>query len=61
MGHTQKSANKEIHNNPTLPQKSRKFSNKQSNVTLKGTRKRKTNKARNEFKGKNNQDQSGNT
>ena len=34
------SSKREVYSNTTLPQKTRKISNKQSNIILKGTRKR---------------------
>ena len=36
------SSKREVYSNTTLPQKTRKISNKQSNLILKGTRKRST-------------------
>ena len=41
MGDSKSSSKKEIHNNASLPQETRKISNKQSNLTPKGTRKEK--------------------
>ena len=45
MGHTQKNSSKrEVHNNASSPQETRNISNKQSNLTPKVTRKRRTKK-----------------
>ena len=42
------SPKRDLHSVPSLPQETRKISNKQSNLTLKVTRKRTTNKAQSE-------------
>lgn len=41
MGDSKSSSKKEIHNNASLPQETRKISNRQSNLTPKGSRKEK--------------------
>ena len=48
MGHWESEPKWEIHSIIGLPQDKRQISNKQSNFTLKGTRKRTTNKAQTE-------------
>ena len=53
----QKQFKRDVYNNIILPQETRIISNKQSNITPKGTRKR-TNKAQNQWKEGNNKDQS---
>ena len=42
MGFSKSSAKKEVHSNTSLPQETRETLNKQSNFTLKATRKRRT-------------------
>ena len=37
MGHSKRSSKRELYRGTSLPQKTRKISNKQSNLTLKGT------------------------
>ena len=44
MGCSKSSSNREVYSNTSLPQETRKISNKQSNLTPKGTRERRTNK-----------------
>ena len=44
MGHSKRSSKREVYSNKILPQKTRKNSNKQSKLTPKGTRERRTNK-----------------
>ena len=44
MGCSKSSPKKEVYSNTILPQETRKISNKQSNLTPKGTRERRTNK-----------------
>ena len=44
MGHSKSSSKREIYSNTSLPKETRKISNKQYNLTPKGTRKRRTNK-----------------
>ena len=58
MGHSQRVSEREIHSNIGLPQEIRKISNKQPNITPKGTRKRRTNKAQ-RVEGRNKKDKRG--
>ena len=44
IGCSKRSSKREIYNNTSLPQETRKISNKQSNLIPKGTRERRTNK-----------------
>ena len=44
MGCSKSSSKREVYSNTILPQERRKISNKQSNLTPKGTRERRTNK-----------------
>ena len=44
MGCSKSSSKKEVYNNTTLPQETRKISNKQPNITLKAIRERWTKK-----------------
>ena len=44
MGHSKSSSKREVYSYTSLPQETRKISNKQSNLTPKGTRERRTNK-----------------
>ena len=44
MVHSKSSSKKEVYNNKSLPQETRKITNKQPNLTPRGTRKRRTNK-----------------
>ena len=44
MGYSKNSSKREVYNNTILPQEIRKISNKQSNLTPKVTRERRTNK-----------------
>ena len=44
MGCSKSSSKREVYSNTILPQETRKTSNKQSNLTPKGTRERRTNK-----------------
>ena len=44
MGCHKSSSKREVYSNTILPQETRKISNKQSNLTPKGTRERRTNK-----------------
>ena len=53
-GHGKNSYKKEVYSNTGLPQETRKTSDKQSNFTPKGTEKRRTNKAQNQYKKENN-------
>ena len=57
MGHSESSAEREIPSIAGLSQETRIISNKQSNLTFKGTRIRITNKAQSEQKKGNNKDQ----
>ena len=57
VGHWESNPNRESHNITGLSQKTRKSLNRQSNLTLKGTWKRTTNKAQSEYKGEDNEDQ----
>ena len=45
MGCNKSSSNREVHSDTSLPQETKQISSKQSNLTPKGTRKRRTNKA----------------
>ena len=56
MGHSKSSSKTEVHSNSSLPQETRKISNKQSNLTPKATRER-TKKAQNSYKERNHKDQ----
>ena len=47
MGCSKSSSKREVYSNTNLPQETRKISNKQPNITPKGTRKRRTNKTQN--------------
>ena len=47
MGYNKSGSEREVHSNTDLPQEIRKIPNKQSNLTPKGTRKRRTNEAQN--------------
>ena len=60
VGYSESSPKKEIHSNSGLPQGTRKISNKQSNFTPKGTRKRGTTKAQSEQKEEDDKNQNGN-
>ena len=44
MGFSKSSSKREVYSNTSLPEETRKISNKQSNLTPKGTRERRTNK-----------------
>ena len=44
MGCSKSSSKREVYSNTILPQETRKISNKQSNLTIKVTRERRTNK-----------------
>ena len=44
MGYSKSSSKREVYSYTSLPQETRKISNKQSNLTPKGTRERRTNK-----------------
>ena len=44
MGCSKSSSKREVYSNISLPKETRKISNKQSNLTPKGTRERRTNK-----------------
>ena len=46
MGCSKSSSKREVYSHTSLPQETRKFSNKQSNLTPKGTRERRTNKTK---------------
>ena len=46
MGCSKSGSKREVYSNIILPQKTRKISNKQSNLTPKGTRERRTNKTK---------------
>ena len=48
---------KEVYNNTILPQETRNISNKQSKLTPKGTRERRTNKIQSQQKERNHTDQ----
>ena len=60
MGHSKSSFKREVYSTTSLPQETTKISNKQSNHTSKGTRKRRTIKTQNQEKKRNNKDQSRN-
>ena len=60
MGCSKSSSKREIQSNTSLPQETRKISNKQSNLTPKGTRERRTNKTQSQQKERNQKDQSRN-
>ena len=60
MGCSKSSSNREVYSNTILPQETRNISNKQSNLTPKGTRERRTNKTESEQKERNHKDQSRN-
>ena len=47
MGCSKSSSKGKVYSNTALPQEIRKISNKQSNITPKGTRKKQTNKKQN--------------
>ena len=53
MGCSKSSSKREVYSNTNLPQETRKISNKQPNITPKGTRKRRTNKTQNQSKERN--------
>ena len=53
MGHTKNSSKREVLSDTGLPQETRKISNKQSKLTPRGIRKRRTNKVVEESKFKN--------
>ena len=59
MGCTKGSSKREVYSNSGLPLEIRKTSNKQSNLTPKGTRKTRPNKMQSEQKEVSNKDQSG--
>ena len=44
VGYSKSSSKKEVYSNTSLPQEMRKISNKQPNLTPKGTKERRTNK-----------------
>ena len=46
MGCSKSSSKREVYSNTSLPQETRNISNKQSNLTPKGTRERRTNKTK---------------
>ena len=48
MGYSKSGSKRESYSNTSLPQQTRKISNKQSNNAPKGTGKRRTNKAQNQ-------------
>ena len=60
MGYSKSSSKRAVYSNTSLPQRTRKILNKQSNLTLKGTRKRRINKTQSQLKERNKKDQSGN-
>ena len=60
MGCSKSSSKRDVFNYRSLPQETRKISNKQSNLTPKGTRERRTNKTESEQKERNHKDQSRN-
>ena len=60
MGHSKRISKGEFYNETSLPQETRKISNKQSNFTFKATRERRTNKTESYWKERNNNDQSTN-
>ena len=57
MGCSKSSSKREVYSNTILPKEIRKISNKQSNLTPKGTRERRTNKTQSEQKERNHKDQ----
>ena len=54
----QKQFKREVYSNKSLPQETRKISNKQANFTPKGTRERRINKTQNQQKERNRKDHS---
>ena len=60
MGCSKSSSKREDYSNKILPQETRKISKKQSNLTPKGTRERRTNKTQTQQKERNHKDQSRN-
>ena len=60
MGCSKRSSKREVYSNSISPQETRKISNKQSNLTPKGTRERRTNKTQSWQKERNHKDQSRN-
>ena len=60
MGCHKSSSKREVYSNRSLPQETRKFSNKQPNLTPKATRERRTKKPHNQQKERNHKDQSRN-
>ena len=60
MGYSKSSSKREVQSYTSLPQETRKISNKQSNLTPKGTRERRTNKTQSLQKERNHKDQSRN-
>ena len=60
MGCSKSNSKREVYRNTSLPQETRKISNKQSNFTPKGTRERRTNKTQSQQKERNHKDQSRN-
>ena len=59
-GVQQSSSKREFYSNTILPQETRNISHKQSNLTLKATRERRTNKTQSQQKERNHKDQSRN-
>ena len=57
MGCSKSSSKREVYSYTSLPQVTRKISNKQSNPTPKGPRERRTNKTQSEQKERNHKDQ----
>ena len=47
MGYSKSISNREVYSNKILPQETRNISNKESNLTPKGTTERRTNKTQN--------------
>ena len=60
MGHSKSSSKKEFYSNTSLPQETRKISNKQPNLTPEATRERRTNKTLSQQQERNHKDQSRN-
>ena len=57
MGCSKSSSKREVYSNTILPQETRNISNKQPNITPKGTRERRTNKTPKLADGRNHKDQ----
>ena len=60
MGSSKSTSKREVYSDTSLPQETRKISNKLFNLTPKGTRKRRKNKTQSQQKERNHKDESGN-